>query len=85
MHHSKEQAGKPIMRLAVNKLTFVSHHDKAGALLSSLFVLYFDVSLVSVDTLPLSQVYGEYRASLAFDLVSSRQKNVSEAAQITVI
>lgn len=24
------------------------------------------------------QVYGEYRASLAFDLVSSRQKNVSE-------
>lgn len=25
-----------------------------------------------------SQVYGEYRASLAFDLVSSRQKNVSE-------
>lgn len=25
-----------------------------------------------------SQVYGEYRASLAFDLVSSRQKNVSQ-------
>lgn len=25
------------------------------------------------------QVYGEYKASLAFDLVSSRQKNVSEA------
>lgn len=24
------------------------------------------------------QVYGEYKASLAFDLVSSRQKNVSE-------
>lgn len=24
----------------------------------------------------LSQVYSEYRASLAFDLVSSRQKNV---------
>lgn len=25
------------------------------------------------------QVYGEYKASLAFDLVSSRQKNVSDA------
>lgn len=24
------------------------------------------------------QVYGEYKASLAFDLVSSRQKNVSQ-------
>lgn len=25
-----------------------------------------------------AQVYGEYKASLAFDLVSSRQKNVSK-------
>lgn len=31
----------------------------------------------------ISQVYGEYRASLAFDLVSSRQKNVSERSFVS--
>lgn len=30
------------------------------------------------------QVYGEYRASLAFDLVSSRQKNVSDAISTSI-
>lgn len=31
------------------------------------------------------QVYGEYKASLAFDLVSSRQKNVSETVLQTTV
>ena len=42
-------------------------------------VLMFILRLINVVLLcVIFQVYGEYRASLAFDLVSSRQKNVSE-------
>lgn len=43
-------------------------------LINQLMFSYF-LSLCS-PVLCLSQVYSEYRASLAFDLVSSRQKNV---------
>lgn len=42
-------------------------------LFSLLLLLFYSISFHG------SQVYIEYRASLAFDLVSSRQKNVSDA------
>lgn len=79
MHKSKQRAGKPIKRLKVNKLTFIINRSKAGTLLSNF--VWLNVSFMLVKPLSLfSQVYGEYRASLAFDLVSSRQKNVSESS-----
>lgn len=40
-------------------------------------ILYIITQYASKVALLSSQVYSEYRASLAFDLVSSRQKNVS--------